>query len=142
MMIVCFFFRTLSRRERMLFNAPTCPPASDNINATSKNNHTNNKQRQQQQKIAVTTPTVPLGRPCPFPGVQRAMMEAMQRALEVPHMTFCDEVNADRLSLLRADLKEAADRRGVRLSYLPLIVKVGFGLLSLRVASVVGGGGR
>lgn len=52
------------------------------------------------------------------------MMEAMQRALEVPHMTFCDEVNADRLGQLRSDLAEAAERRGVRLSYLPLIVKV------------------
>lgn len=53
------------------------------------------------------------------------MMEAMQKALEVPHMTFCDEVNADRLGQVRSDLKEAAERRGVRLSYLPLIVKVG-----------------
>lgn len=52
------------------------------------------------------------------------MLEAMQRALEVPHMTFCDEVNADRLGQLRADLKSASERRGVRLSYLPLIVKV------------------
>eukprot|EP00903_Cladosiphon_okamuranus_P006580 g6428.t1 len=59
----------------------------------------------------------------PIKGVQRAMMEAMQRALEVPHMTFCDEVHADRLGQLRSDLKEAAERRGVRLSYLPLIVK-------------------
>ena len=40
-------------------------------------------------------------------------------------MTFCDEVNADRLSLLRSDLKDAAERTGVRLSYLPLILKVG-----------------
>lgn len=55
------------------------------------------------------------------------MMEAMQRALEVPHMTFCDEVHADRLGQLRTDLKEAAEKRGVRLSYLPLIVKVGTG---------------
>ena len=53
------------------------------------------------------------------------MMEAMQRALEVPHMTFCDEVHADRLGQLRSDLREAAERRGVRLSYLHLIVKVG-----------------
>lgn len=52
------------------------------------------------------------------------MMETMRRALEVPHMTFCDDVGADRLSLLRSDLKEAAERRGVKLSYLPLIVKV------------------
>lgn len=52
------------------------------------------------------------------------MMEAMQKALVVPHMTFCDEVNADRLGQLRADLKAASERRGVRLSYLPLIVKV------------------
>ncbi|CAB1098012.1 unnamed protein product [Ectocarpus sp. CCAP 1310/34] len=59
----------------------------------------------------------------PIKGVQRAMMEAMRKALEVPHMTFCDEVNADRLGKLRSDLKVAAERRGARLSYLPLIVK-------------------
>lgn len=53
------------------------------------------------------------------------MMEAMQKALEVPHMTFCDEVNADLLGHVRSDLKEAAERRGSRLSYMPLIVKVG-----------------
>lgn len=58
-------------------------------------------------------------------GVQRAMMEAMRKALEVPHMTFCDEIIADRLSLLRSDLREASERRGIKLSYLPLIVKVG-----------------
>lgn len=52
-------------------------------------------------------------------------MEAMKKALQVPHMTFCDEVNADRLSVLRSDLKDAAERRGVKLSYLPLILKVG-----------------
>lgn len=51
-------------------------------------------------------------------------MEAMRKALEVPHMTFSDEINADRLSLLRSDLKEAAERRSVRLSYMPFIVKV------------------
>ncbi|CAM9904888.1 unnamed protein product [Pylaiella littoralis] len=59
----------------------------------------------------------------PIKGVQRAMMEAMQKALEVPHMTFCDEVNADLLGHVRSDLKEAAERRGSRLSYMPLIVK-------------------
>lgn len=53
------------------------------------------------------------------------MLEAMKKSLGVPHMTFCDEVNADRLSVLRSDLKDAAEQRGVRLSYLPLIVKVG-----------------
>lgn len=39
-------------------------------------------------------------------------------------MTFCDEMAADRLSQLRADLKEEAERRGVKLSYMPLLVKV------------------
>lgn len=53
------------------------------------------------------------------------MMDAMQKALEVPHMTFCDEVNVDPLKVLRSSLTEAAECRGVRLSYMPLIVKVG-----------------
>lgn len=56
--------------------------------------------------------------------MQRAMMETMRKALEVPHMTFCDEVVADRLVQLRTELKEAAAERGVKLSYLPFIIKV------------------
>lgn len=56
--------------------------------------------------------------------MQRAMMETMRKALEVPHMTFCDEVIADRLVQLRTELKEAAAERGVKLSYLPFIIKV------------------
>ena len=57
-------------------------------------------------------------------GVPKAMMEAMQKALQIPHMTFCDEITADKLSVVRVDLQEAAERRGLKLSFLPLVIKV------------------
>ncbi|CAM9586328.1 unnamed protein product [Ascophyllum nodosum] len=56
-------------------------------------------------------------------GVPKAMMEAMQKALQIPHMTFCDEITADKLSVVRVDLQEAAERRGLKLSFLPLVIK-------------------
>lgn len=51
-------------------------------------------------------------------------MEAMRKSLEVPHMTLCDEITADKLSRLRSDMKDEAERRDVKLSYLPLLIKV------------------
>ena len=40
-------------------------------------------------------------------GFQRAMAKKMEEALRVPHFTFCDEVNMDKLVELRAMLKPA-----------------------------------
>ena len=48
-------------------------------------------------------------------------MAASKRS--IPHFTYVEEVDATRLVQLRSALKDAAAERGVRLSYLPFIMK-------------------
>jgi 2-oxoisovalerate dehydrogenase E2 component (dihydrolipoyl transacylase) len=53
-------------------------------------------------------------------GFQRAMAKKMEEALRVPHFTFCDEVNMDKLVELRAMLKPACE---AKLTYMPFFIK-------------------
>ncbi len=67
----------------------------------------------------------------PIRGLRRVIFEAMRRSKShAAHFTYVDEVDAERLVEARASLKAAAERQGVRLSYLPLIAKAA--LLALR----------
>lgn len=47
--------------------------------------------------------------------------------LQVPHLTYCEEVSMDNLIRVRKELKTALDRSGdkVKMSFMPLIIKVG-----------------
>jgi 2-oxoisovalerate dehydrogenase E2 component (dihydrolipoyl transacylase) len=59
----------------------------------------------------------------PVRGVQRLMAKSMTAALQVPHLTYCDEVAFDRMRALRADLKAQFAKNGVKISYMPLLIK-------------------
>ncbi|XP_054901164.1 lipoamide acyltransferase component of branched-chain alpha-keto acid dehydrogenase complex, mitochondrial [Poeciliopsis prolifica] len=59
----------------------------------------------------------------PLKGFHKAMVKTMTAALKIPHFGYCDEVDLSRLVLLRSELKPVAERRGVRLSYLPFFIK-------------------
>ncbi|MFQ5613676.1 MAG: dihydrolipoamide acetyltransferase family protein [Anaerolineae bacterium] len=59
----------------------------------------------------------------PLQGLRRRIAERMDIAWRVPHVTSFDEVDASHLVALRQSLKPEADRRGVQLTYLPLIIK-------------------
>ena len=57
-------------------------------------------------------------------GLRRKIAEKMVSAWHTaPHFTYVDEVDASRLVALRKALAPAAEARGVKLSYLPLIMK-------------------
>lgn len=56
-------------------------------------------------------------------GLQRAMVKSMDAAWSVPHLGYSDEVQLDALAALRASMKPIATDRGVKLSYLPFILK-------------------
>ncbi|MFZ5479868.1 MAG: dihydrolipoamide acetyltransferase family protein [Myxococcota bacterium] len=57
-------------------------------------------------------------------GLRRKIAEKMVQAYRTaPHFTYVDEVDASRLVALRAQLNAAASDRGVKLSYLPFIMK-------------------
>ncbi|XP_076829807.1 lipoamide acyltransferase component of branched-chain alpha-keto acid dehydrogenase complex, mitochondrial-like isoform X2 [Brachyhypopomus gauderio] len=59
----------------------------------------------------------------PLDGFQKAMVKTMTAALKIPHFGYCDEVDLTQLVLLRSELKDLADARGVRLSYMPFFIK-------------------
>jgi predicted PurR-regulated permease PerM len=56
-------------------------------------------------------------------GLRRRIAERMEIAWQIPHVTSFDEINASNLVALRQHLQPEAERRGLRLTYLPFIVK-------------------
>ncbi|PZE19494.1 dihydrolipoamide acetyltransferase family protein [Paenibacillus xerothermodurans] len=60
----------------------------------------------------------------PFKGIRKAISNAMiKSAYTAPHVTLMDEVDVTQLVALRSRAKAAAEKRGVKLTYLPFIVK-------------------
>jgi pyruvate dehydrogenase E2 component (dihydrolipoamide acetyltransferase) len=60
----------------------------------------------------------------PFVGVRRKIAERMQTSKNTAaHFTFVEECDVGRLKELRARLKPAADKAGVKLTFLPFIVR-------------------
>ena len=59
----------------------------------------------------------------PIRGYSRMMVKSMQASLSVPHFGYADEVSLTSLALLRTALKPSAEKVGVKLSYLPFMLK-------------------
>ncbi len=59
----------------------------------------------------------------PLQGLRRRIAERMEMAWQIPHVTSFDEVDVTALVDLRDDLKSAVEAQGIRLTYLPFIIK-------------------
>ena len=59
----------------------------------------------------------------PVKGLQRAMIQSMTLAASVPLFGYKDEVEMDSLIELRAEMKKEAEKRGVKLTFMPFILK-------------------
>jgi len=59
----------------------------------------------------------------PISGIQRIMVRSMNESLKIPHFTFSEEVVMDSLAELRGPLNALGAEHGVKLSYLPLVLK-------------------
>ncbi|QLK24357.1 2-oxo acid dehydrogenase subunit E2 [Natrinema zhouii] len=60
----------------------------------------------------------------PFRGVRKRIAEAMvESKYSAPHVTHHDEVDVTELVEAREDLKPRAEERGIRLTYMPFIMK-------------------
>ncbi|EGZ15833.1 hypothetical protein PHYSODRAFT_334040 [Phytophthora sojae] len=81
--------------------ATTPPPAVDGSNAVYL----------QQDTVVPLTP------------IQKMMAKSMNAALQVPHFGYADEIRMDALYDLRKELKPLAESRGVKLSFMPFIIK-------------------
>lgn len=56
-------------------------------------------------------------------GVKKAMVKTMTIANSIPHFSYCDEYNMNQLIELRSELKHIGKERGIKLSYLPILIK-------------------
>ncbi|KAB5559066.1 hypothetical protein PHYPO_G00024590 [Pangasianodon hypophthalmus] len=83
----------------------------------------------EKKPLSVTTPVIPRpvftgkDRTEPLKGFHKAMVKTMTAALKIPHFGYKDEVDLSRLVHLRSDLKDVAELRGVKLSYMPFFIK-------------------
>lgn len=59
----------------------------------------------------------------PIRGVQRLMVKSMTAANQVKHLTLCEEITFDKIKQLRKELKGPLSKQGIKLSYMPLIIK-------------------
>jgi pyruvate dehydrogenase E2 component (dihydrolipoamide acetyltransferase) len=60
----------------------------------------------------------------PLRGIRKKIAENMQMAKHiVPHFTLMDEANVTSLVAMREELKAAAEQRGIKVTYLPFVMK-------------------
>lgn len=60
----------------------------------------------------------------PLKGIRKKIAENMQMAKRVvPHFTLMDEANVTQLIQLRTELKPVAEKMGVKITYLPFVMK-------------------
>jgi len=60
----------------------------------------------------------------PLRGIRKKIAENMQMAKHIiPHFTLMDEANVTSLVKMREDLKDAAEKKGVKVTYLPFVMK-------------------
>ena len=77
-----------------------------------------------EQKAERTVPTRQDERQ-PLTGLRKRIAEHMERSWRtVPHATAFDEIDGSALVALRQALKPVAEQRGVRLTYMPLLIKL------------------
>ena len=61
----------------------------------------------------------------PLVGLRKRIAERMERSWRtIPHATSFDEIDGTELAALRATLKPVAEQREIRLTYMPLLVKL------------------
>merc|ERR1712004_822047 len=56
-------------------------------------------------------------------GITKAMVRSMTESLKIPHFGYKDEIDMSALVQMRAQVKEVASQRGIKLSYMPVILK-------------------
>lgn len=67
---------------------------------------------------------VGVGQPIPYAGMRKAIGERLSMAKRtIPEFVLVEQVNVSRLVTLREQLKPVAEAEGVKLTYLPLILK-------------------
>ena len=59
----------------------------------------------------------------PIRGISRMMVSSMKESLKIPHFGYYDEIEMDALMQLRQELLPSFVKRGVKLSFMPMMMK-------------------
>jgi 2-oxoisovalerate dehydrogenase E2 component (dihydrolipoyl transacylase) len=59
----------------------------------------------------------------PVRGYARLMVQSMNESLKIPHFGYSDEVSMRKLDALRKELKVIGEQYGVKMSYMPMMIK-------------------
>ena len=59
----------------------------------------------------------------PVKGIARIMVKSMEESLKIPHFLFKEEYDMSQMVEFRAQLKAGAEKRGIKLSYMPILIK-------------------
>jgi len=62
-------------------------------------------------------------RQVPVKGIKKIMVKSMTAACQIPHFGYCDDMIVNQLKTLREQLKPLAAEQGIKLSYLPFLIK-------------------
>lgn len=91
------------------------------------------KETTKQAPVATTTITTQQGlveERVPLKGIRKVIAEAMVRSKQTaPHVTLIDEVEVSKLVAFRQRMKPAAEKKQIKVTYLPFIVKAVIGAL-------------
>jgi pyruvate dehydrogenase E2 component (dihydrolipoamide acetyltransferase) len=113
--------RTVPAAETTPRPAPAAPLATRTVEALSP------VTTRQAGKLAIPTaqgPSSALEERIPLRGVRKRIFEGMTRSKHTAaHFTFVEECDAGAIIALRARLRPAADKAGVKLTFLPFFVK-------------------
>lgn len=75
-------------------------------------------------RMAYASASGPTEERTPLRGIRRKIAEQMQMTKQVvPHFTIMDEANVSELVRLRTQSKDAAEKYGVKVTYLPFVMK-------------------
>ncbi|KAK6178680.1 hypothetical protein SNE40_011207 [Patella caerulea] len=76
-----------------------------------------------EQSPAIVRPVLGKDRTEPIKGITKTMVKVMSEALTIPHFGYYDEVDLSNLVQLRKEMKYVAEKRGIKLSYMPIFIK-------------------
>jgi len=113
--------RSYSERDSASFELPASPvPVRHEEAEQSVSNATHTIIQKIEQPV-----TPPQDERQPLKGLRKRIAEHMERSWRtIPHATAFDEVDGGELVSLRETLKPLAEKRGVRLTYIPLLIKL------------------
>ena len=74
--------------------------------------------------VTASTPSYQLeDQEVPIKGIRKVMVKSMTAACQIPHFGYCEEMIINELKELRSQMKPIALERGIKLSYLPFLIK-------------------